>query len=106
MRATTRRLQRRRTPPPPCPTIVIKTVDEDSLSVTGEDFSLASEDNFASKDMRIMTRGTRRGPPPARQRAIGRAAAAQVEDDAGPNKEAMAARRAHVVSAASDDNRA
>ena len=44
--------------------------------------------------------------PQARQRAIGRAAAAQAEDDAGPNKEAMAARRAYLASAASNNDEA
>ena len=35
---------------PPRPTIVVETVDEDGSSGTGEEFSLASEDDFASKE--------------------------------------------------------
>ncbi len=37
-------------PPPSRPTIVVETVDEDGSSGTGEEFSLASEDEFTREN--------------------------------------------------------
>ena len=54
---------------PPHPTIVVKTVDKDGLSGTGEETSLAiaSDDNFVSKDDEDDDEGDLTAVPPARQ---------------------------------------
>jgi hypothetical protein len=58
---------------PPRPTIVVETVDEDGSSGTGEEFSLANEDDFASEDDEDEDEEDpeRMTVPRARQRAIG-----------------------------------
>ncbi len=53
---------------PPRPTIVIETVDKDGLSGTGEETSLASDDNFASKNDEDDDKGDPMAVPPAHQR--------------------------------------
>jgi hypothetical protein len=92
-----------RRPPLPRPTIVVETVDEDSSSGTGEEFSLATEDDFASEDDEDEDEEDpeRTTVPRARQRAVGRAAAARAEDDTRSNKDANveANRRALKVGA-------
>jgi hypothetical protein len=73
----------------PRPTIVVKTIDEDSSSGTGEEFPLANKDNFADEDDEDEDEEDpeRTTVPQARQRAVGRAAAAQAEDNARSNKD-------------------
>ncbi len=51
----------------PRPTIVVEAVDEDGSSGTGEEFSLASEDNFASEEEEDDDEEDPTAVPPAHQ---------------------------------------
>jgi len=85
-----RPLWRARAAPPPRPTIVVEAVNKDSSSGTREEFSLANEDDFASEDDEDEDEEDpeRTTVPRARQRAVGRAAAARAEGDTRSDKDA------------------
>ena len=65
----------------------------------------ASEDDFASEDDEDDEEGDPMAVPPARQRAFGRAAAAQAEGDTVPNKEAEVVANRRAIKAPADNPR-